>query len=93
MVCTDILGPVNFPGITNEVERYFISFIDVVTSYAYVAQFHKRAQTPEFIDKFLKNLGRDFESQLNGSYMTTQGNIFSKWQRKCSATWKSSMFR
>lgn len=42
---TDILGPLQLPGVPTATERYFISFIDTSCRYAYVAQLTKRSQT------------------------------------------------
>lgn len=48
------------PGLPTEVERCFISFIDVHSRYTYVAQLKVRAKTPVYITKFLDNVNNAF---------------------------------
>lgn len=77
-VCTDILGPVNVPGILAEVERYFISFMHVATRYAYVDPLTTRAETPGLIDQFLTNMGARFGRPPDWMISYNAGEYMSK---------------
>lgn len=41
---TDIMGPIQLPAVTSEVKRYFLSFIDTHSRYAYVATISRRKE-------------------------------------------------
>lgn len=55
---TDIMGPLQLPGIPSAVERYFISMIDTQSRYAYVANLTKRSQTGKLLQDFLARMAR-----------------------------------
>lgn len=57
---SDIMGPLNIPGLPEGVERYFISFFDVASRYVYVTPLNVRSKTPMFITKFLENVTKAF---------------------------------
>lgn len=55
-VSSDILGPINIPGIPQHFKRYFLSFIDAASRYAYVQPLAKRSETTDVIKTFLDKL-------------------------------------
>ena len=57
---SDILGPINIPGIPHDQHRYFISFIDMNSRYAYVSPLTVRSETTQLIDSFLSKMQKQF---------------------------------
>lgn len=55
-ISSEIMGPLQIPGMPTAVERYFISFIDMATRYSYVAPIASRAQASTMIQDFLTRI-------------------------------------
>lgn len=53
---SDIMGPINIPGVQQDTKRYFISFIDTPTTYAYVTTITSRRQAAQTIELFLNKI-------------------------------------
>lgn len=77
-VSTDIFGPLTLPGMPPTVKRYFITFVDAYSRYAYVQPIGKRAEAAQLIQEFLtrmqKSLGHTpcwLVSDNAGEYMSS----------------------
>lgn len=55
-VSSDIMGPLNVPGMSQNFKRYFISFIELTSRYACTKQLHARSETPTIIRDFLNQM-------------------------------------
>lgn len=72
-ISTDIMGPLNIPGMLTNFKRYFISLLELQTRYAYVQPLTSRAETQGIIDTFLTKMEQTFRKTTNWIiYRTTQ---------------------
>lgn len=53
---SDIMGPINITGMPQDIVRYFISFVDTATRYAYVATITSRKQAAQMTELFLNKI-------------------------------------
>lgn len=50
------MGPLNIPGIPPNFRKYFISFVDTITWYAYVSALGQRSQAASTIQQFFDSI-------------------------------------
>lgn len=50
------MGQINIKGMKSKFQRYFISFIELTTRYAYTQPIQSRAEAPKIISKFLDTM-------------------------------------
>lgn len=54
------MTPLNIERMPKGFKRYFISFIEMNSGYAYVASLNIRPETQSFINRFLKQMTQNF---------------------------------
>lgn len=81
-VSSDIMGTINIDGMPTGFKRYFISFIEVHSHYAYVSGLDKRLDTPTKINRLLNNMMKQFGQPPRWFFSDNTGEYTSRFMTK-----------